>query len=92
MAATSGGFQEEPGVLIPLATPFVCVAWFGGRKVKIKMETVSDPEYLSHESYIDGYVRVARKRRVFGALKGSVAGLAGGIAAWLIVGDDGSTE
>ncbi len=84
VAAASDFFKEDPGILVPLSTPFVCIIIYRFRKVKIKMEYVSNPEYLSHESYIEGYVRVAKKKRVFASLKGSFAGIVGGIAAWAI--------
>lgn len=91
VALTSGGFQDDPG-LVPLVTPFVCVIYYGSRKVKIRMEYVSDPEYLSHETYINGYVRIARKKRVFGALKGSVGGISAGIVTWLLVSGSNDSE
>lgn len=91
VAATSGGFQNDPGI-IPLTAPFVCILFYGSKKVKIKMESVSDPELLSHESYIQGYVRVARKKRIFGSVKGSIGGILGGIGAWLLISPEEDTE
>jgi hypothetical protein len=91
VALTTDGFNDEPGVL-PMATPFLVVGYYGMRKVKIKMESVSDPEYLSHEAYIDGYVRVARKKRVFAGLKGSIAGVLGGFIAAFALSDSSPTE
>jgi hypothetical protein len=88
---TTDGFKSDPGIL-PLATPFLVVGYYGMRKVKIKMETVSNPEYLSHEAYIDGYVRVARKKRVFAGLKGSIAGVVGGFIAAIALSSSSTTE
>ena len=62
--------------------PFGFTALTGLPKVKIKHATVSNLEYLKHDTYIMGYEKTARgKRRVKSMLGGGI-GLVGGLCVF----------
>lgn len=66
--------------IFSLAPPFAYSASTLVPKIRIKHSTVSNPAYLNYDTYILGYERVARKKRLVQSLKGSVCGLAIGFA------------
>ena len=72
------------GFFSPLP-PFAFIALTGIPKVKIRHETVSNPDYLKQDSYLMGYERVARKKRKFASLIGGVGGLVVGVGTTLIL-------
>lgn len=67
------------GPLLPLAY----FAMVGIPKVKIKHNTVSNPNNVDYDSYLLGYERVARAKRRKASLIGGGIGLAVGYVAWL---------
>lgn len=70
--------------LCPLP-PFAFTALSGLPKVKIKHKTVSNMEYLTHDTYIMGYERVARKKRKTGSLLGGGIGIGVGLGTFFIL-------
>jgi hypothetical protein len=63
--------------------PFAFTALSGLPKVKIKPSSVSNPEYLKHDSYLMGFERVARKKRKLKSLIGGGVGLVVGIGTYI---------
>ena len=80
----SGAFDQEPGGLAPILYVIAYTAVVGSPRVKINLKNVSDPALLSHEEYVLGYERVARSKKVFGGLLGSVAGVVTGFVTYAI--------
>ncbi len=70
----SGGF----GLFFAPIFPYGYMALTGIPKVRIKHKTISNPNYIEHDSYILGYERVSRSRRRIKALIGGTIGLAAG--------------
>lgn len=64
--------------LCPLP-PFAFTSLCGLPKVKIKHSTVSNLEYLKHDTYIMGYEKVARGKRKTKSLLGGGIGLVAGL-------------
>jgi hypothetical protein len=48
-------------------------------RIKIRYKTVSTPEYLNYDTYVIGYEKVARRKKLFHSLLGGIGGLAAGI-------------
>jgi len=65
--------------------PFTYLGLCGITKVRIKHETISNPDYIDHDPYILGYERQARSKRRIQCLIGGGIGLATGFAANLIL-------
>lgn len=52
--------------------------------IRIRENTISNPEHRYNEVYAEGYGRVARSRKVLGGLKGGALGMVLGSAAYFI--------
>lgn len=70
----SGGL----GIFFAPVFPVGYMAASGIPKVRIKHNTISNPNYIEHDAYILGYERVARSKRRVQALLGGAIGLAAG--------------
>lgn len=70
----SGGL----GLFFAPIFPFGYMALSGIPKVKIKHSTVSNPNYIDHDAYLLGYIRVAKSRRRIHAIVGGTIGLVAG--------------
>ena len=70
--------------------PFAFTALSGATKIKIKHSTVSNLEYLKHDTYIMGYEHIARGKRKTKSLIGGGIGLAGGIGAAILLKSTGN--
>lgn len=70
--------------LSPLV-PFVAVGLLGILKVKIKEGSVSNPEYLKHEAYLQGYENEGKRKRKISTFLGGGIGLILGIIGTSIV-------
>ncbi len=77
------------GAFISPIPPFAFAALVGMPKVKIKPETVSNPEYLNQKPYLMGYERVARSKRKLKSLVSGGIGLATGLTTYLILKNNG---
>ena len=69
--------------LVPFA--FTALSGLPLPKVKIKKGTVSNPDYLNHQTYLLGYDRVARKKRKISSLIGGGIGLGVGLGTYFIL-------
>ena len=78
----AGGVTGSLLTLIPI---FTFTAASGLPRVKIKPSTVSNVEYLKHETYIMGYERVARKKRKLRSLVGGVVGFGVGFGTYFVL-------
>lgn len=65
--------------------PFAFTAMSGLPRVKVKSSSVSNIEYIKHDTYIMGYERVARKKRKLGSLVGGGIGLGVGLGTFFIL-------
>ena len=65
--------------------PFAFVALSGLPFIKVKHTSVSNREYLKHDTYLMGYERVGRKKRKISSLIGGGIGLGAGIGAAVIL-------
>lgn len=83
MALGAGG--AVTGSLLALIPVFTYSAASGLPRVKIKPGTVSNVEYLKHETYIMGYERVARKKRKLRSLVGGAVGFGVGFGTYFIL-------
>jgi hypothetical protein len=70
--------------------PFAFTALSGIPKVKIKLNTVSNPEFLKHDPYLMGYERVARKKRKLKSLIGGGLGLVVGFGTYEVLKETGN--
>lgn len=84
VVGAGAGFYIGNNNMMVVGVPLAYTAISLIPRVRIKKETVKELSYLENEAYIDGYVREAKIRRSFGALKGSAIGLAVGIISNLI--------
>ena len=59
--------------------PFVYSGILMAPRIRIKYKTVSTPEYLNYDTYVMGYEKVARRKKLFRSLIGGIGGLTAGI-------------
>lgn len=78
IGTVSGSFGSLLSVVPPVVYSFVAAA----PKVRIKHNTVSNPDYLKYDTYILGYERVARKKKTMNAFKGGFIGLVAGFVVY----------
>ena len=57
-------------------------------KVKVNTKKIASREYLKKDTYLLGYERVARKKKMFSALAGGTAGLAAGFVLYFTLFND----
>ncbi len=77
----SGGL----GLFFAPVFPFGYMGLSGIPKVRIKHNTISNPNYIEHDAYILGYERVARSKRKIQAVLGGSIGLAIGYGLYFSV-------
>lgn len=65
--------------------PFAFTALSGLPRVKVKSSSVSNIDYIKHDTYIMGYERVARKKRKLGSLVGGGVGIGVGLGTYFIL-------
>lgn len=85
-----GAASGATGVFYCPIPPFAFTALTGVTKVKIKHSTVSNLDYLKHDTYIMGYEHVARAKRKTKSLLGGGFGLVGGIGAAIVLKNTGN--
>jgi hypothetical protein len=90
LGALVGAASGITGLFLCPIPPFAFTALSGLPKVKIKRETVSNPEFLNHDPYLMGYERVARKKRKLKSLIGGGAGLVAGLGTFFIFKSSGN--
>ncbi len=64
---------------------FAFTAASGLPRVKVKSSTVSNIDYIKHDTYIMGYERVARKKRKISSLAGGAIGIGAGLGTFFIL-------
>jgi hypothetical protein len=82
IGAAVGLLSGVTGSFLCPIPPFAFTALSGLPKVKIKHETVSNLEYLTHDPYLMGYERVAKKKRKLKSLIGGGIGLVVGLGTY----------
>ncbi len=85
-----GAASGATGLFYCPIPPFAFTAFCGLTKVKIKHSTVSNLDYLKHDTYIMGYEHIARGKRKTKSLLGGGIGLVGGIGAAIILKNTGN--
>jgi hypothetical protein len=70
--------------------PFAFTALSGLQKVKIRKETVTNLDYLTHDPYLMGYERVAKKKRKLKSLIGGGLGLVVGLGTYGVLKSTGN--
>jgi len=78
-----GFFKSTPG-FFPLLTTFTYTIIAGIPPVTLKTSTIKKTYLLQDLDFLDGYERVGRTRKLFGALKGKLLGVGIGLASYLI--------
>jgi hypothetical protein len=82
---TEKGFFRGNPTILQVITPFVLTAAIGLPKVRLRLTNVSDKALVNDENFLIGYARVAKQRKIFAALKGSLAGIAVGLVSYYAV-------
>ncbi len=82
MAGGASGLVADIGVFLGPVLPLAFFSTVGIPKVRIKHNTVSNPENLKHDVYILGYEREARAKRRRQSMLGGGIGIAVGYIAY----------
>ncbi len=85
-----GALSGATGSFLCPIPPFIFTALSGITKVKIKHSTVSNMDYLKHDTYIMGYEHIARGKRKTKSLLGGGFGLVGGIGVGILLRSTGN--
>ncbi|MFT7209606.1 MAG: hypothetical protein ACI93E_001241 [Flavobacteriales bacterium] len=83
LVGAAGPIIAGGGVIVTLA-PIIIYTLLQLAPI-IKIKGVSNPDHIDNETYALGYASVARSEKILGGLKGSAAGAAAGLAAYLIL-------
>ncbi|MFO0320935.1 MAG: hypothetical protein ACK504_00730 [Bacteroidota bacterium] len=84
-AGTFGALSGGLGLFFAPVFPYAYMALSGITKVRIRHETISNPNYIDQDAYILGYERVSRSKRRIQALIGGSIGLALGYGLYFSV-------
>ncbi len=84
-AGVVGLMSGGVGLFFAPVFPYGYMGLSGITKVRIKHNTISNPNYIDHDAYILGYERVARTRRRIKALIGGTIGLGLGYGLYFTV-------
>lgn len=82
-AGFAGGYSRS--FIFTFLPPFVYSGATTFFRIKIKPGTVSNPDFLKYDTYLLGYEKEARKRRVFSTMIWAGAGMVAGFATSLVV-------
>jgi hypothetical protein len=85
-AGVAGLIGGLTGTIWGPVAPYGFMALTGIPRVRIREETISQPSFIDHDTYILGYERVARQKRKMKSLIGGTIGLVAGYGLWAIVG------
>lgn len=80
----NAGFFGKGPTMVPFVAPLMFTAAFGLPKMKVRDKYILHKNYHGDNMYYHGFNDYSRKKRTFGALKGSVAGLALGLISYSI--------
>lgn len=78
-----GFFKGDPSIF-PFITPVVLSVAWSFPSFKLKQKKMLHKNYFGNENYYRGYQRIAKQRRMLGALFGSLSGLAVGMVSYYI--------
>lgn len=81
---TDPGFFKSRVTFVPIIVPLVLSAAWSFPSFKVKEKQMIQMHLLDDESYYRGYHRVARQKRIFGALKGSLIGIGAGLVTYAV--------
>tara|TARA_B110000046_G_scaffold183350_1_gene219311 strand:+ start:5101 stop:5802 length:702 start_codon:yes stop_codon:yes gene_type:complete len=80
----SPGFLKSQPTFLPIVAPLVLSAAWTFPSFKIREKQMIQTHLLNDESYYRGYHRVARQKRIFAALKGSLIGIGAGLVTYAV--------
>jgi hypothetical protein len=86
VAGFGGGYT---GSALGLIVPFGYSAASVGFRVKIRPGSVSNPDYLKYDTYLMGYEKVARQKRIMRTLVAGAIGFTAGVITRSIVVSNG---
>lgn len=78
------GFFGKGPTMVPFVAPLLFTAVFGLPKMKVRDKHILHKNYHGDNMYYHGFNDYSRKKRTFGALKGSVIGLGLGLISYSI--------
>ncbi|NOQ74704.1 MAG: hypothetical protein GQ574_22010 [Crocinitomix sp.] len=78
-----GLFKSRP-TFAPIFVPLVLSAAWTFPSFKVREKQMIQTHLLNDESYYRGYHRVARQKRIFSALKGSLIGIGAGLVTYAV--------
>lgn len=79
-----GFFGGEPS-FFPILVPIVLVPSWGLPTFRIGDKKILHKDMYGNEMYYRGYQRIARQKRTFAALKGSLIGIGTGMVTWAVL-------
>lgn len=88
LSATGGYFLAGSFLIFPV--PFLTTLGPAAPKVKIKPENTRNPELVKQPAYIMGYEKRAKGKKINNGLKGSLLGIATGVAIAIITSSGGA--
>jgi len=80
----NAGFFGKGPTMVPFAAPLIFTAAFALPKMRVKGKHILHKNYHGDNMYYHGFNDYSRKKRTFGALKGSVIGLGLGLISYSI--------
>lgn len=84
LIAGTAAVLADGGLLLVILPPVGYTLFQLAPVIKIQGKSISNPDYKYNDLYALGYERVARPKKIMSGLKGSVLGMAAGIAAFVI--------
>ncbi len=81
---TSAGLFKKGPTVFPFVVPVVLSASWSFPSFKIKENQMIQKQLLNDASYYRGYHRVAKQKRILGALKGSLIGIGAGLVTYAV--------
>jgi hypothetical protein len=80
----SGFFGKGP-TMVPFAAPLIFSLGFAMPKMRVRDKYIVHKNYHGDQMYYNGFNDYSRKKRLFGALKGSAIGLGLGLISYSIL-------
>lgn len=81
---TSGGFFKSKPSLFPVLAPVILSVGWSFPSFKVKEKDMIQKHLLNDVDYYRGFHRIAKQKRMLGALKGSVLGIAAGMVTYAV--------
>lgn len=80
---TPGFFKSEPS-LFPVIVPLVLTVGWSFPSFKVKQDQMIQKHLLNDADYYRGFHRIAKQKRMLGALKGSLVGIGAGLITYAV--------